>query len=103
MAPVALRLACPDAINSCIILTNNKNEIETKPINDIDLRIMNAKEFETQLKTDKKFKSQITQKLSKVLCDWKVFTTSRIVRKLNSLNITVFPIDLKKVPFSLQE
>jgi hypothetical protein len=37
-----------------------------------------------------------------VLCDFKVFTQSKIVQKLMLKNIAVFPIDLKKVPFLIQ-
>lgn len=41
--------------------------------------------------------------MAKVFCDFKIFTNSKLVRKLINQNIAVFPMDVKKVPYSLQE
>lgn len=71
-------------------------------MNDADMRIMSVQEFVRKYKIDKKFKKEIARKLTKIFCDFKVFTMSKMVKKLMEQNIPVFPIDLKKVPFSIR-
>lgn len=57
------------------------------------------------MRTDKKFKKEIIKKTNcnKIFCDMKTFSKSKLIKKLILKQIAIFPIDLKKVPFSLQE
>lgn len=38
----------------------------------------------------------------RVFCDFTIFAKSKLIKRLMSQKIIVFPIDPKKVPFSLQ-
>ncbi len=69
------------------------------------MRILDLKQFSSKLRTDKKFKKQVIKKTNcnKIFCDMKTFSKSKLVKKLILKQIPIFPIDLKKVPYSLQE
>jgi len=72
-------------------------------MNDVDMRIMSVGEFVSKWKDkgDKKFRKGVSRG-TRIFCDFKVFSNSKIVKKLIGEGIVVFPIDVKKVPFSLQ-
>jgi hypothetical protein len=98
-----LRLAHPWSNTSCIVITNDSSSIETKNVNDVDMRIMTMQEFFNKYKNDNKFKRDIARKLTKVLCDFRVFKASKCTEKLLGQNVAMFPIDKSKVPFSVRE
>lgn len=56
------------------------------------------------MKKDKKFKRQVIKKTDgiRVFCDMKTFSNSKMIKNLILKGIPVFPIDLRKVPYSLQ-
>lgn len=41
--------------------------------------------------------------MTKLFADFKIFANSKLVKRLINQNIIVFPIDVKKVPYSLQQ
>lgn len=101
--PVLLKLPHTETECNCIVLTAKKDELENKDINAADMKIMDLKEFLTKNKEDKKFKRDITRKLTRIFCDFRIFTKSKVIRKMIGANRPVFPIDMRKVPFSVQD
>lgn len=84
------------------MVTAKKDEIEGKEINAADIKIMDLKEFMKKSREDKKFKRDMTKNLARIFCDFRIFTKSKAIKKMIGGNRPVFPIDLKKVPFSVQ-
>lgn len=67
------------------------------------MKIMDLKQFITKNKEDKKFKAEISKRLTRIFCDFRIFSKSKVIKRMIANNKPVFPMDIRKVPFSVQE
>lgn len=100
--PVLLKLVHPETDVDCIVLTGKQGQMEANAISEADMKIMNIKEFLEQSRKDKNFRKSMVSRLTRIFCDFNIFTRSKAVKKLMGQNRPVFPIDLRKVPYSIK-
>lgn len=49
------------------------------------------------------FKKEVHRKNNRILTDFKIFSSSLLIKKLLLKNVAIFPLDNKKVPYTIQD
>lgn len=88
--------------HQAIIITKNPNEVSKLLDHESNIKLLTLKEFMEKYKSDKIFKKSIIKNLCRIFCQFEIFKASKLLKKLLLSNFPVFPIDTKKVPYTLQ-
>ena len=64
---------------------------------------MSHHDFIHKFNNDKMFSKKLFQQESKCFVKWETYKNNKFYEKILKKGIPVFPIDIKKVPFALQD
>lgn len=79
------------------------NEYPFQKINTLNLSVMAFSEFRNKFNNDRVFTKQLLGQTIKCFVKFQLFKNNKYLQKLLRKGVPVFPIDTKKIPFSLQQ